>query len=387
MLAYQFLGTIGLVRPIHALSAMKLLLKALLDKNVINRIHGIFYLGEIGAISSSLSKHLVYPFVMLLLQPKLTPVVEFYILHALEKLNKDSVEVQDFLQRGIADIAYLQVAKLSLQDANERQAAAWRIGKLGKIYFPAVIDLIPALVNRLIDDDDTVKITTYKALLELLLQIKDDMFQVLINNLDIIENPFLKLQVLSLLGDFVKKEHKFIDAVVPLVIKELEHPNRMIHVKIQKILKNIERGSPDLFEKQFKPLLVTMLKSSSRYAYHWAVKTFISSLLTELHEHGATDIGSFIDENISLVDMLDDNHRGNLMQTRVILMMLVHETKETFTKATDASSQVIVGIVESLSQIQKSGLTSETEVVAAYEKFKTILKNSKIILGNGESSF
>jgi len=56
-------------------------------------------------------------------------------------------------------------------------------------------------------------------------------------------------------------------------------------------------------------------------------------------------------------------------------------------KATDANSLAVVGIVESLSQIQKSGLTSETEVVAAYEKLKTILKNSKIILGNGESSF
>ncbi|HME54987.1 MAG TPA: hypothetical protein VKM55_22465 [Candidatus Lokiarchaeia archaeon] len=386
-LAYQFLGEIGIIRPKHALSAMKLLLKALVDKNVINQEHGIYYLGEIGAISSSLSKHLVYSFVMLLLQPNLKPVIEFYILNALEKLNKDSDEVKDFLERGVSDIAYLQVSKLSLQDANERQTAAWRIGKLGAIFFPAVIDLIPALVNRLIDDDDTVKIVTYKALLDLLLQKREDLLKILIENLDTIDNPFLKLQVISLLGDFVKKEPRFIEVVLPLVIKEIEHPNRVIHVKIQKILKSIERASPGIFVKKFKPILVALLKSSSRYAYHWAVMTFTSSLLTELHEQGATDIGSFIDENVSLVDMLNNDHRGNLMQTRVILMMLVHETKETFMKATDANSLAVVGIVESLSQIQKSGLTSETEVVAAYEKLKTILKNSKIILGNGESSF
>lgn len=366
---------------------MKLLLKALVDKNIINRVHGIFYLGEIGAISSSLSKHLIYPYVMLLLQPELKPVIEFYILNALEKLNKDSGEVKNFLYRGISDIAYLQVPKLSLQEASERQIAAWRIGKLGKIYFPAVIDLIPAVVNRLIDDDDTVKIISYKALLDLLLRNRNDMLQVLIDNLDVINNPFLQLQVFSILGDFVKKEPQFIDIVIPLVIKELEHPNPMIHVKIQKILKNIERTNPGMFVKNFKPLLATMLKSSSRYAYHWAIKTFISSFLIELHEQGATDIDSFIDENIFLIDMLNSDHKGNIMQTRVILMMLIHETKETLLKGSDATSPVVVGIVEGLSQIQKSGLSSETEVVAAYEKFKTILKNLKTILENGDSSF
>jgi len=170
------------------------------------------------------------------------------------------------------------------------------------------------------------------------------------------------------------------------VIKEIEHPNRMIHVKIQKILKNIERTNPGIFVNDFKENLVKLLKSSSRYAYHWAVKTFISSFLTKLHEQAGSDITAFIDENVALVNMLNDHHQGNIMQTRVILMMLVHETKETFMKSSDTNSTVVVGIVESLSQIQKSGLTSETEVVAAYEKFKTILKNLKTILGNSESS-
>ena len=386
LLAYKFLGEIGIEKQRYAVAVVKLLLKALVDKDVDNQVQGIHYLGELGASSSSLSSHLIYPFIQILLQPDLKPVIEFHVLHALDRLNKDSEDVKEFLYRGISDIAYMQTPKLFLQDPAERQAAAWRIGKLGKISFPAVVDLIPALLNRLVDDDEHVKTVTFKALLELMLQNKDGLVHVLLDNLELMENPFLKLQVFTLLGEFSKKDQGYVDLLVPILIKELESQNRIFQVKIQKILKVFERISPGIFVRKHKPLLVDMLKSPSRYAYHWAVKTFASSQISTLHELADKDVSQFIDENSLIVEMLIKNHRGNIMQTRVILMMLIHETNEMISKVADTNSPVATGLHESLAQIQKSGLSSETEVVAAYEKFKTILKNSKLFLSNNSSS-
>jgi hypothetical protein len=378
-LAYEFLGEIAVVKPRFALSIMKLLMNALVDKDITNRVQGLHFLGEIGAISPVFSRDLIYPFILILLKADIEPVIEFYTLKALEKIRKDSPTVRDFLHRGIADVAYLQAAKLSLQNPSERQAAAWRISKLGKIYFPAILDLIPALLNRLVDDDDTVKAVTYNALLDLLLLVKAPMVQVIRENLDTIENPFLRLQALSLLVDLARKEPGFVVELVPLVVKELENPNRAIHLKIQKLLKSLERLSPNIFAHEFKPLLVHMMKSPSRYAYHWAIKTFTASMLSELHVKSGKFIDGFIDDNVALIDLLLTANRGNIMQTRVVLMMLVHECKEAFMRSNQTESPLILGLVESLTQIQKSGLTSETEVVAAYEKFKTILGNSKML--------
>ncbi len=384
-LAYQFLGEIALQKPKFALSIMKLLMKALVDKDLDNRAQGIHYLGEIGALSPVFSRDLIYPFILILLKPDLEQVLEFHTLKALERLSKDSEGVRDFLHRGIADVAYLQASKLSLHNSPDRQAAVWRICKLGKIYFPAIIDLVPALVNRLVDDDGTVKAVTYKALLELLLVAKDEMVGVILSNFNAIENPLLKLQLLSLLADFAQEEPRFVKGLVPHVIKELENPNRIIHLKIQKILKVLERASPSIFTKDYKDLLVGMLKSSSRYAYHWAVKTFTSSYLNQLHELSAPEhLVAFTGEILSFVKLLLlKDQQGNIMQTRVVLMMLVHESKEAFAKQDGEAPAITAGLIESLTQIQRSGLASHTEVVAAYEKLETILNNSRTLLGRG----
>lgn len=384
-LAYQFLGEIALQKPKFALSIMKLLMKALVDKNIDNRLQGIHYLGEIGAISPVFSRDLIYPFIIILLRSDIEPVLEFHTLKALEKLCKDSGQVRDFLQRGIADLAYLQASKLCLHNAADRQAAVWRISKLGKVYFPAVIDLVPALVNRLVDDDDTVKAIAYKALLDLLLVIKDDLAGILLSNLEITENTILKLQVLSLLADFSKGEARIIKSIVPLVIKELENPDRVVHLKIQKILKILEHASPCIFTKDYKDLLVGMLGSNSRYAYHWAVKTFTSSFLNQLHELSAPEhLAAFTAEILSIVHLLLKNQQRNIMQTRVILMMLIYESKEAFSKQNGEAATIAAGLIESLTQIQRSSLASQTEVVAAYEKLETILTNSHVLLHGNE---
>ncbi len=358
-------------------------MKALVDKDLDNRAQGIHYLGEIGAMSPVFSRDLIYPFILILLKPDLEPVLEFHTLKALERLSKDSNAVRDYLHRGIADVAYLQASKLSLHNPTDRQAAAWRICKLGKIYFPAIIDLIPALVNRLADDEGTVKAVAYKALLELLLVVKDELVGVILSNLDTMENPLLKLQVLSLLADFTQTEPRFVKNIVPHVIKELENPNRIIHLKIQKILKILERASPSIFTRDYKDLLVGMLKSSSRYAYHWAVKTFTSSFLNQLHELSSPGhLAAFTGEILSFVNLLLKDQRGNIMQTRVVLMMLVHESKEAFAKQDGDAPAITAGLIESLTQIQRSGLASHTEVVAAYEKLETIIINSRNLLGH-----
>jgi hypothetical protein len=366
---------------------MKLLMKALVDKDLDNRAQGIHYLGEIGAMSPVFSRDLIYPFILILLKPDIEPVLEFHTLMALERLSKDSEGVRDFLHRGIADVAYLQASKLSLHNPSDRQAAAWRISKLGKIYFPAIIDLIPALVNRLVDDDDMVKNMAYKSLLELLISVKDELVEVILANLDIMENPFLKLQALSVLADFAEKEPRFVKSLVPPVIKELENPNRVIHLKIQKILKTLERASPSIFTRDYKDLLVSMLKSSSRYAYHWAVKTFTSSYLNQLHELSSPEhLAAFTGEVLFFVNLLLKNQQENIMQTRVVLMMLVHESKEAFAKQDGKAPAITAGLAESLTQIQRSSLASHTEVVAAYEKLETILNNSHVLLGRGDES-
>ncbi|MEX2715964.1 MAG: hypothetical protein Q6353_001360 [Candidatus Sigynarchaeum springense] len=384
-LAYQFLGEIALQKPRLALSIMKLLMKALVDKDIDNRVQGIHYLGEIGAISPVFSRDLIYPFILILLRSDIEPVLEFHALKALERISKDSGQVRDFLQRGIADVAYLQASKLSLHGAADRQAAVWRISKLGKIYFPAVIDLVPALVNRLVDDDDTVKAVAYKALLDLLHAVKDELFAVLLSNLEITDNALLKLQVLSLLADFSEAEPRFAKRLVPLVIKELENPDRIIHLKIQKILKVLEHASPHIFTKDYKDLLVGMLRSNSRYAYHWAVKTFTSSFLNQLHELSAPEhLATFIAEILSIVHLILKNQQGNIMQTRVVLMMLVHESKEAFSRLNGDAATLAAGLIESLTQIQRSSLASQTEVIAAYEKVETILNNSLVLLPRGK---
>jgi hypothetical protein len=386
-LAYQFLGEIALQKPKIALSIMKLLMKAIVDKDVDNRVHGIHYLGEIGAMSPVFSRDLIYPFILILLKPDIEPVLEFYTLKALEMISKDSDGVRDFLHRGIADVAYLQASKLSLHNPLDRQAAAWRISKLGKICFPAIVDLVPALVNRLIDDDDTVKAVVYKALLDLLKTVKDELVGVILFNLDTMGNPLLKLQVLSLLADFAQDEPRFVHGLVPLAIKELENPNRIIHLKIQKILKALERASPSIFTKDYKDLLVGMLKSNSRYAYHWAVKTFTSSFLSQLHELSAPEHHvRFTGEVLAMVNLLLKNQPGNMMQTRVILMMLVHESKEAFAKQDGDAPSITAGLLESLTQIQRSSLSSTTEVLAAYEKLEAILNNSHLLLRRGDES-
>ncbi|NMC05614.1 MAG: hypothetical protein GYA24_10405 [Candidatus Lokiarchaeota archaeon] len=361
---------------------MKLLMKALVDKVVENRVQGIYYLGQIGSLSPVFSRDLVYPFILILLKSDVEPVLEFHAMRALESLSKDSEAVQGFLQRGIADVAYLQASKLTLHGPADRQAATWRIAKLGKIYFPAIIDLVPALVNRLVDEDEAVQDVACKALMELLLAVKDPLVKVLLSNIDGIGNPLLKVQVLSLLGNFAEVEPRFIKDLVPLVIKELENPNRAIHLKIEKILKVLERASPSIFTMEYKDLLVRMLKSSSRYAYHWAVKTFTSSFLSHLHELSAPgQLNRFTGELRSIVTLLLENRPGNIMQTRVILMMLVHECKEAFAKHDGGMSAIVGGLIEGLAQIQRSSLASETEVVAAYEKLEMIIDNSSLLLG------
>ncbi len=386
-LAYQFLGEVAIQKPKFAMSTMKLLMKALVDKDLDNRVQGIHYLGEIGAISPVFSRDLVYPLILILLKPDLEPVLEFHTLRALERLSKESSGVQDFLHRGIADVAYLQASKLSLHSASDRQTAVWRISKLGKIYFPAVIDLIPALVNRLADNDDTVKAVAYKALLDLLMAVKDELVEVFLSNLEIIENGLLKLQVLSLLADFCEVEPRFVKGLVPHVIKELENPDRIIHLKIQKILKVLERASPSIFTRDYKDLLVSMLKSNSRYAYHWAVKTFTSSFLNQLHGLSTPEhLPAFTGEILSILNLLLKNQQGNIMQTRVVLMMLLHESKEAFSRQDGEASAITAGLIEGLTQIQRSSLASQTEVVAAYEKLETILNNSHVLLQRGAGS-
>jgi hypothetical protein len=386
-LAYQFLGELALQKPKYALSIMKLLMKALVDRDLDNRAQGIHYLGEIGALSPVFSRDLIYPFILILLKPDIEPVLEFHTLKALERISKDSGEVRDFLHRGIADVAYLQASKLSLHNPLDRQAAVWRISKLGKIFFPAIIDLVPALVNRLVDDDDMVKSMAYKALLELLISVKDELVDVILANLGTTDNPFLKLQALSVLADFAEKEPRFVKGLVPPVIKELENPDRVIHLRIQKILKALERTSPSIFTRDYKDLLVSMLKSNSRYAYHWAVKTFTSSYLNQLHELTSPErLVAFTGEVLSFVNLLLKNQQGNIMQTRVVLMMLVHESKEAFARQDGNAPAITAGLSESLAQIQRSSLASHTEVVAAYEKLETILNNSHILLNRGDES-
>ncbi|MFX0103465.1 MAG: hypothetical protein ACFFCS_28140 [Candidatus Hodarchaeota archaeon] len=376
--SYAFLGEIGKKIPIPGfrLQILKLLMKSLIDKDLNNKIHGIYYLGELGQFSTDISKHIIYPMVLFLLNPKLKKVLEFYILQALEKLDKNSSEVETLLFRGMSDVAYQEISRVYLQDPIERQSAIWKIGKLGTIYFPAIIDLIPILLQRLIDENDKVKSILVRVIMDLTSTNQFEMVHILLFNMETSDNIFIKERIIDLLHEIGRLNPSMINEIIPAIIRELENPNRRIHIKIHKLLKTFERIQPDIFIK-YKLLLIDALKSKNRYAYHWAVKTFTSTYINYLKDMAKVDLSHFINENIEIIDLLIKNEHLNLLQTRVILMMMIHEAKEGLTRFSSNSSSINEGFVESLAIIQKSGLKTVTEVVAAYEKFKQILINLK----------
>lgn len=378
--SYTLLGEFGKRIPIPGfrLQVLKLLMKSLIDKDLENKIHGIYYIGELGRFSTDISKHIIFPMVLFLLNPRLKKVLEFYILQALEKLDKNSTEVENLLYRGISDVAYQEISRVYLQDPVERHSAIWKIGKLGAIYFPSIIDLIPILLQRLIDEDDKVKSILVRVIMDLTWANQPEMVHILLFNLESSDNIYIKEKIIGLLHEIGRINHSMIPEIIPAIIKELENPNRRIHVKIHKILKTFERLNPGIFIK-YKILLIDALKSNNRYAYHWAVKTFTSTYLNYLKDIARVDLSQFINENVEITDLLIKNEHLNLLQTRVILMMMIHEAKEVLTRCPSNITSLNEGFIESLTTIQKSGLTSVIEVVTAYEKFKQILMNLKLL--------
>ena len=375
---YQYLGELALTRVEFSVPVIKLLMKALIEKDKTLQIHGIYYLGEIGSLFPWLSEHVIYPFIVLLLSPDLDRVVEFYVLNALEKINKDSEEVKEFLYRGITDIAYTHVAKLSFHNPEERYMAVWRIGKLGTINFSAILDLIPILLNHLVDEDDQVINITFKVVSDFIIAKNNPMLKLILENLNNIDNIFLKIKIYELLENSIKFEPLLVEKIIPHIFPALKHPNRQIYIKIHKLLKTSEKVSPTYFIKH-EDLLVDALKSESRYAYHWAVKAFTTTVLTYFKERSNISKLVFIDEVTSLINLLTKNNQDKMMQTRIVLMMLLHEVIEILSK-NGLPTSVSEGIIEGLNQIQKSDLESNTEIISAFEKFKTILNNSKIFL-------
>nr|MDO8115860.1 hypothetical protein [Candidatus Sigynarchaeota archaeon] len=351
----------------------------MVDKREEIQVHGVYYLGEIGKASPELANHIIYPLIMLLLKPRNFPSLAFHVLNALEKINKDSQETKDYLLKGITDVAYMQVPTLYVPDPSQRKTAVWLIVKLGGIYFPAIIDLVPILFNMLVDVDDGVRIFVVKKLSDLFSLLPEEITRITLDNLSNIENANLKLEIYTLLDEFTRKDPKIINSIIPLAIKELQTPNRAIYLKVHRLLKTCERLSPTSM-MDHRLLLLSMLLSTSRYAYHWAIQTFSTTFMNYLRLLAKQDVSFFVDEVLGLTDLLVKNNKGLIMQTRVVLMMLVHETSEALLQDGLLMESARTGLLEGLSQIQKSGLTSETEVIAAFEKFKTFLNNSKLFM-------
>ncbi|MBD3188950.1 hypothetical protein GF325_19140, partial [Candidatus Bathyarchaeota archaeon] len=167
-LCFTFLGELALIKPDTRMIILKLLMKGVIDADIQNRATAIYYLGEISRHSPRLAQHVIYPLVMILLKSDEKQIIQFQALIALEKLNKQSMSIQKFLYKGISDVAYLTVAKLDSGDPTERKEATWKIGKLGMIFFPAILDLVNMILNLLVDEHDGVKSMAKKTICDLI---------------------------------------------------------------------------------------------------------------------------------------------------------------------------------------------------------------------------
>ncbi|MHA1681592.1 MAG: hypothetical protein ACTSUE_11330 [Promethearchaeota archaeon] len=378
-LVFHFLGELAMSVGIFRVPVVKLLMKALIDKDIHNKCVGVYYLGELGKISPNLSQHIIYPLIMILMTPDIDEILEFHALNALEKIDKSLPGSREFLQRGISDVAYLIISKLDSGNPGERMVATWKLGKMGKIYFPAILDLIPIILRGLLDEDEKVKNITFKFFKDLFPDNKEALLPILHHNIKTSNNLYLKLEIMDLLNDFGRKEPAIIDFFFPLLIHELGKPNRQLYLKIHRLLRIYERRTPECLLKH-KTILVDSIKSKSRYAYHWAVKAISSVIVNNLRKLAAKDYIGFTTEAISFVELLMKNENDNLMQSRVILLILVHEAKVIIESSRVIPKPLGKGIMESLEQIQKSHLISEAEVVSAYEKYKQILHNSTLFI-------
>ncbi len=376
---YSFLGEIGLKNEKFSPLALKLLMRAIVDKREEIQALGVFYLGELGKAFSELAPHVIYPLIMVLFKPNKPEVISYHVLNALEKINKELPETKDYLLKGIADVAYMQVPALYSSDPGQRKYATWMLTKLATIYFPSVIDLIPILLGLLVDVDDSVKIFANKKISDLFSFFPEKIVGLILENTISIENVHFKIEIYTLLDEFIRKKPGVINSIIPTAIKELQNPNRGVYLKVHRLLKTCERISPEAM-LEHRMLLLSMLLSDSRYAYHWAIQTFSTTFVNYLQSLAKTNAILFIEEVTGLADLLVKSNKGLIMQTRVVLMMLVQETREAMLKDGVLPESVRTGLLEGLSQIQKSGLTSETEVIAAFEKFKMFLKNSKFFM-------
>ncbi|MHA1371032.1 MAG: hypothetical protein ACTSWN_16825 [Promethearchaeota archaeon] len=381
LLSYQFLGELGRRVPVFRLSILKLLMKSLVDKEIENQLHGIYYLGELGRYTTDLAKHVIYPLILVMVSPKSKEVHKFFALNALEKINKNSSEVERFLSMGISDIAYMDVHRLYLNEPDARSAGIWELGKLGIICFPAIIDFIPLIIRRIADEDKSVSRMARGVVLNFFKRNPYEMLEILFYVIENSDNIPHKLKIYDIFEQVGRQHPYLIDEILPNIIRELENPNRIVHLKIYKILRTFERIRPSIFI-QYKVLLINALKSKSRYAYHWAVKTFASTHLNYLRHIAEEDVEQFIRETLEIIKLIIDDKNMHLMKTRVILMMMVHEAKEIISLFSGLPKPLIDGMTESLTQIQKSSVLTETEVVAAYEKFEQILMNFKLFLNN-----
>lgn len=382
LLAIGFLGEVGLKFPPLRMQVATLLMRGLIDKDIPCQASATHYLGELGWASAEIAAHLVYPLTMLLLSPGTSPLVEYNVLIALEKLDKSSEDVVQYLERGMADVGYLEAARLFSQDPRERGAATWKLGKIGAIHLPAIIDLIPVLLGKLVDDDETVRKVASIVITRLASQHGVKMLELALDFMST-KDARVKVAVYDVFDDHVRHQPGSMTVLIGPAIRDLMHSTRELYVRVHKLLRLFERLSPAVFLNE-PSLLVSALCSQNRNAYHWAVGYFTSTFLPRFREEGAQDPLAFIDRVTAFLSLLAKLSNENVMQTRVILMMLVHEVKELFTLNSPrlASTPLKNGFIESLSRIQESSLSSDTEVMAAYERFSTILSNSRQFLFN-----
>ncbi|MHA1793261.1 MAG: hypothetical protein ACTSVI_11495 [Promethearchaeota archaeon] len=374
--SFKFLGELGIYLPRYRNPILKLLMRALVDKSLENKCLGVYYLGELGKLSPLHAKHVIYPLILILLNSKTEKVLEFYVLNALERINKKSRTVRRFLHRGISDVAFLIVSNLQSDDKTVREEVIWKIGKLGKISFISIIDLIPIIANHLTDEDKHVQAITSKVLIDLVPASRGKIIDLLSIILEESDHFYIKTNIVILFDEIIRLYSLMREKVTKALLKQMKNPNRHLYLMINKVLRTIERLEPEILYK-LKNDVIHLLKARNRHAYHWAVKIINSIYLKQLQTFAKKNYILFVKEINEMIKLLvESDNKNNIMQTRVVLMMMIHELKQIISESGSFNENIKIGLIKGLEQIQKTNLTTEIEVLAAYEKFKKIIENS-----------